>query len=495
MLTNGGKMNSRTPFVAGFKTREKDYIYDVNSNHILEVDPIISSIINDFSGDNIDELTAKYSDNFSNGSIKKAYNSIINMRAQGLFQSSGISKLQLPACRESVEKQISGQMQQLVLGITEICNLRCRYCTFSGEYKYHRTHTDKTMSADIAKKAIDYFMSGSVQSEHRSIGFYGGEPLAVFNQIKDLIYYVNTNYEETVSFNMTTNGTLLSDEISSFLIENNISIMVSIDGPENLHDKMRIFQDGRGSYKKIINNLNNLYNMSKEYYKNNVTFSVSLSNPDKLAEVYSYFISDNKLFNNQRYVVNNIDLFDNDLFKKGIIKEPSNVGYHKLMQLYQNKLLKNKKIDGFLKGLFELPLVKIHQRNHSKLGDSAPSNGICIPGIRRLYCTPSGEFTLCERVNPGLIIGNIVTGVDIDKVMSIMVEYSEKSLSDCKSCFAVRFCSACFTHIYSDEFDMEKKRMFCQAQREFFLKMLSFYCDTSEKNPDSFNYMDNVSIG
>jgi uncharacterized protein len=58
-----------------------------------------------------------------------------------------------------------------------------------------------------------------------------------------------------VEFSLTTNATLLSEEVVDFLAENRVGVTVSIDGDRELNDKMRVFHDGRGSYDVIVPNI------------------------------------------------------------------------------------------------------------------------------------------------------------------------------------------------------------------------------------------------
>ena len=62
---------------------------------------------------------------------------------------------------------------QLILQVTQRCNLHCEYCVYSGNYET-RNHTNKKMSLSIAKKAIDFFQEHSTDQNNVTIGFYGG---------------------------------------------------------------------------------------------------------------------------------------------------------------------------------------------------------------------------------------------------------------------------------------------------------------------------------
>ena len=72
--------------------------------------------------------------------------------------------------------------------------------------------------------------------------FFGGETLLNFNSDAISVLYAKTQAAEvgkTVDFSLTTNATLLTEEIVDFLAENRIGVTVSIDGDKELHDRMR----------------------------------------------------------------------------------------------------------------------------------------------------------------------------------------------------------------------------------------------------------------
>lgn len=73
----------------------------------------------------------------------------------------GTKEVQQAYCSEyEVEKylKVSG-FQQLTIVVTENCNYRCKYCSYSGEYDNQRQHNNSMMSFDTAKKAIDYYLA------------------------------------------------------------------------------------------------------------------------------------------------------------------------------------------------------------------------------------------------------------------------------------------------------------------------------------------------
>lgn len=73
---------------------------------------------------------------------------------------------------------------------------------------------------------------------------------------------------------MTINGTLLTDEIIKFMKDNEVSLLISMDGPKEIHDKNRVFSNGMGSFDKIMNNINKIKVKFPEYVEKNVGFNI-----------------------------------------------------------------------------------------------------------------------------------------------------------------------------------------------------------------------------
>ena len=151
---------------------------------------------------------------------------------------------------------------QMILGLTENCNLRCKYCIFSGNYEEMRTHTFKRMEKETALKSVqnmDYINEWKEYAPDKQpvISFYGGEPLLRFDLIQEVVAYVKQTGFKTM-FSMTTNGTLLTDHIIEFLVTHNVMISVSLDGSKEMHDKNRVFANERGTFDVVYGNIRKL---------------------------------------------------------------------------------------------------------------------------------------------------------------------------------------------------------------------------------------------
>lgn len=56
---------------------------------------------------------------------------------------------------------------------------------------------------------------------------------------------------------MTTNATLITSQIEEFIIENKITLTISIDGTESVHNTNRFYASGKGCYEQVIKNKKN----------------------------------------------------------------------------------------------------------------------------------------------------------------------------------------------------------------------------------------------
>lgn len=132
--------------------------------------------------------------------------------------------------------------------MTEKCNLNCKYCFVN----YQRgLHTPKDLSRENLFYAVDYLIQHN-QGRKISLQFFGGEPILKYPLIVDCIEYVSTKLEmgllSEADFSITTNGTLLTDEICEYFKKRDVQVNISIDGPQEIHDQCRIYRDNKGTF-------------------------------------------------------------------------------------------------------------------------------------------------------------------------------------------------------------------------------------------------------
>jgi len=136
----------------------------------------------------------------------------------------------------------------MALLVTERCNLACVYC-----YGLNGNHRKQSvMKLNTAIKAVDWLIQKSGDRKNLRLTFFGGEPLLQFEMIREIAGYTKkaiSGHDKQITFEMTTNATLMSTEVIQFLKEYKIKPLISFDGPEEIQNKQRPFINGRGSYK------------------------------------------------------------------------------------------------------------------------------------------------------------------------------------------------------------------------------------------------------
>ena len=123
--------------------------------------------------------------------------------------------------------------------MTERCNLSCSYC-------YQSHHGAKESDYPRVREKLQLVLEHFNGKEKVSIRFFGGEPLLAFNDIKKLtadakrIWETNYWSDNGLVFGITTNGTLLNDEIKQWLEKNpDVSLSLSLDGTPEAHNANR----------------------------------------------------------------------------------------------------------------------------------------------------------------------------------------------------------------------------------------------------------------
>jgi uncharacterized protein len=146
-------------------------------------------------------------------------------------------------------------LQTLVLNVTNQCNLSCKYCYEFGEDRVATPEgKPKFMTEETARAAVDFLMANSSGRRAVSLTFFGGETLMNFKVVKSTVEYARRRAHEEgkyIDFSLTTNATLLSEEVIEYLAENHVGVTISIDGPKELNDRLRVFSNGKGSYEMI----------------------------------------------------------------------------------------------------------------------------------------------------------------------------------------------------------------------------------------------------
>lgn len=421
------------PFVYIFKLNMDVYLFDVNTNMISKINERIYRYLSD--KEKLERLNPE--DRFL----------IENMKKSGMLRPSKIERIEHPMTG-FVEDILHNNLSRLTLQVTQNCNFRCEYCVYSGSY-HNRVHNNKRMDWDTAKVALDFLCMHSKNSAEINISFYGGEPLLEMELIRECVDYARKIFErKNLSFNLTTNASLLTDDIIQYMEREKFLLTISLDGPQEVHDKNRTFADGkRGTYAVVIEQIQRINDIAPNFVKN-VTFNAVLDDENDFSLISRYFAEEpiiKNVFVSTNYI--------NDVNRKDSIDHNSKNNYIEICNekfvgmMYLLKRVSRERVSKLVvREVADIGEV-IYKRKVSKqlIQSVTHPGGPCLPGVQRPFVNAYGKLFPCERVNETcneMCIGNIYDGFDIKAVKKLLNigKITEKA---CKKCWAFNYCTQC----------------------------------------------------
>ena len=461
-----------------FKNNGYNIVLDVNSGSVHVVDEIVYDLI-----PSVEEIlkgmfgTAQIPDEEENGEVSKelleevsksiiikgtaypesevaeAVEEILSLRQAGQLYTDDIYENYVEEfkTRDTVIKA-------LCLNIAHDCNRRCKYC-FADEGEYHGRKA--MMTFEVGKAALDFLVKNSGNRHNLEVDFFGGEPLMNWEVVKQIVEYGRSIEKEAgknFRFTITTNGTLLTQEILDYCNKEMGNIVLSIDGRKEVNDKMRPNAAGHGMYDvivpkylKVAESRHQLrYFVRGTFTHNNLDFSEDVKH---LADLGFKQISMEPVVAKPEdwYAIK-----EEDLPK---LKEE----YDKLAKIY---LQYRKEGKGFNFFHFNIDL----------------SGGPCVAkrlsgcgsGCEYVGVTPWGDIYPCHQFvgNEDFIMGNVFEGIKRTDIQQQFKESNVYSRPECQKCFARYYCSGgCSANaynfngeintVYKEGCELQRKRIEC----------------------------------
>jgi len=350
--------------------------------------------------------------------------------------------------------------------ISEDCNLACKYCFVkNGQYR----GKSALMKLDVGQKSIDFLIQRSGSQKDLFVCFFGGEPLINFKVLENMVCYAieeGKRNNKQFHFSLTTNGTLLSDEIVEFIHKHHIFVVVSIDGDIHSHNINRPLSGGGDSYTILVNGLEKLSQRDISYSARATVSSLTLN---KISENFEHLISlgFNKIH------------FENAFAPKGkvFINNKSDIAELKKQYSYMakiiNKIIKADQqcnIEGF-----PLPLHRIITKDTAFYS--------CTAGRGYLAIDAKGDIYLCHRLvgDKRFLLGNTVKDTyssEWSKVIKTKMSVNNKRI--CKKCWARYICGGgCYAVNYDFNKDISvAPRIYCQLKKYSIKMALTVYANS-----------------
>ncbi|MEE3362377.1 MAG: thioether cross-link-forming SCIFF peptide maturase [Anaerovoracaceae bacterium] len=234
-----------------YKLNGYNIVLDTCSGSVHSVDDIAYDVISLYRRRPDDEIVKTVCGKYAGISEKDARECIDEVRgleADGkLFSENDFRQL-----AGELKSRNEGIIKALCLHVSHTCNLNCEYC-FASQGKYHGERA--LMSAEVAKRAIDFLIENSGGRRNLEVDFFGGEPLMNWDVCKETVRYarsVEKEHGKNFRFTLTTNGMLIDDDVIDFANREMSNVVLSLDGRKEVHDRTRVDYEGNGSYDVIV---------------------------------------------------------------------------------------------------------------------------------------------------------------------------------------------------------------------------------------------------
>ena len=349
-------------------------------------------------------------------------------------------------------------VKALCLHIAHDCNLACQYC-FAEEGEYHGKR--ELMSYEVGKKALDFLVANSGNRRNLEVDFFGGEPLMNFQVVKDLVAYgrsLEKEHDKNFRFTLTTNGVLLDDDIMEFANKEMGNVVLSIDGRKEVHDRMRPFRKGAGSYDLIVPKFQK-FAESRHQDKYYVRGTFTHNNLDFSKDVLHLADLGFKQISVEPVVAQNTDSY--------AIREED---LPQLMEEYEKLALEMVRRHGT-----EEDFNFFHFMIDLEGGPCVAKRlSGCGSGTEYLAVTPTGDLYPCHQFvgNTDFLMGNVDDGVVNTELRDEFKSCNVYAKEKCRECFARFYCSGgCAANSYNFHGDihnaydigcaLQKKRVEC----------------------------------
>ena len=363
-------------------------------------------------------------------------------------------------------------LSTIVLNVNTGCNLSCTYC-----YKEDLTTPAKGehMTVETAIQSFEMLLRQAKDRDRVNLVFFGGEPLGNLPLIREVVDYAERRGDEVgkiIDFSLTTNATLLTEEIVDWLDAHRFGLTVSMDGPKALHDLRRKTVGGKGTYDVVAKKTRMLL---ERYRSRPVGARVTLTSG----------------------VVDVIGIHEHLKYDLGFFEvgfSPATSGDVSIFNLNETELAE---VFGAMKALGEryveaalrdenIGFSNMHQLM-TDLADGTKKAVPCGAGIGMLAVDKEGDLHLCHRFTGSKLptFGNVETGIDAPSLGQFIEDAQDKASRACGTCRIRNICAGgCYHESYARFEDPHSPVYhYCDLMRDWVDFGIEAYSRIMEHNP------------
>lgn len=408
------------PMIHRFQQNGMNIVMDVNSGIVHVVDDVTYKVLAYYNGTNRGMVLANLAKDYEEAELNEVMDDLDELIAKEVLFAPMDKNYKMAIEDRPIIKA-------LCINIAHDCNLRCQYC-FAGQGGYGQWRM--LMSFDVARRAVDFLIAHSGPREHCELDFFGGEPLMNWHVVQQTIDYVHKQekkHGKKIKMSLTTNGLLLDKKKVKYLTDNHISLILSLDGRKEMHDRMRPGVHGEGTYDEIVKNLQYCVANRKgeEYY---VRGTFTRYNMDFATDVIDMIDKGFPAVSMEPVVGE--DTADYSIKEEDLPRVKAE--YDRLAKLF---IAREEEGRPFFFFHFNMDLWK---------GPCLPKRlRGCGAGHEYLAVVPNGDIYPCHQFvgREGYVIGNVYEGLKNFKMMRDFRMNHVFSKPECVDCWAKFFCS------------------------------------------------------
>lgn len=315
-----------------------------------------------------------------------------------------------------------------MIDLTNTCQNRCLYCFRKLE---QGKHIEDTQLIGILNYIIQYCKINNLQQI--SIQPWGGEPLLEWERIKYIQDCIQKNGVKARII-IETNGIAITPQMAKELFERNISISVSIDGHETIHNAQRPLCNSEGSFKVTLRGYHLLQEAGYEN-KIGIVCVITKKSLPHIKEIIRFFAFDLQASR----VKINIIKDSEQLSDKGLALNETDIENFD-DQLYNAILELNQQGISFGEaGIVE----RLHNLLDRKIINLCSSRG-CQAHHRIFSFNMEGNIYPCDQIDTNIYqLGNINQKIEMTQLISQQKDnpfYKQTDFTECKDCLWWYFC-------------------------------------------------------